>query len=413
MSAGMMRFWEQCVSMSAGATRFWEQYGALVVLVAGALALALIGWALVRFARTGSKSKVVGGVAAVVVMLWTSEGLLQATIEKFGIPWQFAAVAFFVFEAMMLAAALKAEENRRIRGLPGAAGGYVFVIAAASGTIAAFGAGTVGLIALRIVLPSLAVGLWWILLTSDREDDSEAIRTKRAKQLADREAQWAVTPTTLLIRWGIRKPGQITTTQAQREHLRDKMVALADKAEMLEDGRHRRSLVCRLRVLTRGADRALVSEVAERVALARQIEQLVIPRRGTGSDAHETVSVSAPREQDEVSTLMDSLTSESIWAALDERLPQRPVSVPPVSVPVVSGERKPRALMNGQVQALEMLMSGESVSAVVSATAVSRATVQRIRSALTALVSNPQADVSAFKLNGELVSIMRAKVGQP
>ena len=272
--------------ISAEVTRFWENYGALVILGTGVFALLLVSWALWRFSRTGNKSKVVSTIAAVVVMLWTSEGLLAVTVGEFGVPWQFAGVAFFVFEAMMLAAAMKAEENRRERGLPGAAGQYVFVIAVTSGVISAFGAETVGEIVLRVILPPLAVGLWWILLVSDRDDDSEEIQEKRRQKLAEREATWAITWTTLLVRWGVKKPGRSTTTAAQREHLRDRMVALADQAETLnKDSRRRKKLVRKLRVLTRNADEALVAEVAERVDRARRAEELMIAPSATRAGA--------------------------------------------------------------------------------------------------------------------------------
>jgi hypothetical protein len=126
-------------------------------------------------------------------------------------------------------------------------------------------------------------------------------------------------------------------------------------------------------------------------------------------DAHEVVSVSAPREHDAVSALMSTITDEDIWAGVSNRLGERPVSAPPVSVPVVSGRRE-HSVSGEQQAALNMLMLGQPVKDVVSETGVSRATVQRIKNALTALTADPTADVSAFKLNGELVSIMRKAV---
>lgn len=271
--------------ISAGLTQFWENYGAVVILSVGVFALVLVVWALWRFNKTGNKSKVVSTFAAVVVMLWTSEGLLQAAIETFKIPWQFAVMSFFVFEAMMLAAALKAEENRKSRGLPGAAGQYVFVVAAVSGVITAFGAESAGLIAFRVILPPLAVGLWWVLLVADRDDDSPDIKAERTKARADREATWAITPRTVLVRLGVMRPGKTTTTEAQREYLRDRMVALADAAESLPPNSRRRGrLVRKLRVLTRGADEALVADVAQRVDRARRAEELMIAAGATGSD---------------------------------------------------------------------------------------------------------------------------------
>lgn len=130
-------------------------------------------------------------------------------------------------------------------------------------------------------------------------------------------------------------------------------------------------------------------------------------------DAHEVVSASAPRERehDAVSALMSTITDEDIWAGVSERLGERPVSAPPVSVPVVSGDTAhKRSVSSEQQAALTALMEGFTIAQAVSMSGVSRPTVQRIKNALTALMADPTADVSAFKLNGELVSIMRKAV---
>jgi hypothetical protein len=94
------------------------------------------------------------------------------------------------------------------------------------------------------------------------------------------------------------------------------------------------------------------------------------------------------------------------------------VSAPPVSVPVVSAEprehvKRERAVSTAQVAAIEMLMSGDSVKDVVSSTEISRPTVQRLKNAVSMLMSDPAADVSAQRLTGEVVSYIRAKVSQP
>jgi hypothetical protein len=129
-------------------------------------------------------------------------------------------------------------------------------------------------------------------------------------------------------------------------------------------------------------------------------------------DAHELVSVSAHERDAHDDVSMSTLTDEDIWAGLERRLP------PPVSVPVVSAEprghvKRERAVSSAQVAAIEMLMSGDSVKDVVSNTEISRPTVQRLKNAVSMLMSNPAADVSAQKLTGEVVSYIRAKVSQP
>lgn len=196
---------------------FWTRWSEPIILGAGAVLTLLLGFLLWRFARTANKSKIVSTVAAIVVMAWTSEGLLAVAIRKFELPVGFAAMTFFVFEAMMLAAALKSEEHRREKGTPGAAGGYVFVIAAMSGMVASFGAHNVGEVVLRVILPPLSVGLWWIFLVAERPGDKPEWKAEREKRADEQDARWAVTPRTILVAIGLMKPGKVTITEAQRQ----------------------------------------------------------------------------------------------------------------------------------------------------------------------------------------------------
>ena len=201
----------------AAVADFWQANAEPVILGTGAALTLLIVFLLWRFLRTTNRSKVVSTLAAVVVMAWTSEGLLAVAIRNFKLPVGFAAMTFFVFEAMMLAAALKAEEHRKAKGVPGAAGGYVFAIAAASGVVASFGAHNPGEVVLRVMLPLLAVGLWWIFLVAERPDDRPEWRAEREARAAEQDARWTVTPRTVLVWLGLMKPGKVTITEAQRQ----------------------------------------------------------------------------------------------------------------------------------------------------------------------------------------------------
>lgn len=278
--------------IAAGINDFWSHWGAPVILVVGITALGLIGFAAVRFARTRDRSKVVSTITAAVVMAWTSEGLLEVALRQMRLPLPFALMTFFVFEAMMLSAAMRAEEHRAAKGVPGPAGRYVFLLAVCSGIISAFGADTPGVIILRVILPPLAVGLWWIGLTAERSSDTEAMRAERARLAAEREATWVWTPRTLLVQLGLMKPGTITVTQAQREHRTRRMVILADRAACTT-GWPRDRAVRRLRKLTREADDAMVTEVAARASRARRAEELMVAA-GDSLDGQATFSAGSP-----------------------------------------------------------------------------------------------------------------------
>jgi hypothetical protein len=251
----------------------------------GFLALIVIGISVWKFWKSKERSKGLSTFAAVVVMAWTSEGLLSTALTAFKIPAGFAAVSFFVFEALMLSAGMKAEENRKSHGEPGAIGRYVFVIGVCSGLIASFGAGSLGLAFLRIILPPLSIGQWWILLKSPRDDDKPEWKEARKKRVEEREATWAITPRTLLVKWGIMKPGKATTTEAQRAHQMTQMVIAAEiidaEGTAIKRSRRARKASRRLRKLTRTADAEMIRDVARQVRWTVDAERLMVPSKQT------------------------------------------------------------------------------------------------------------------------------------
>lgn len=265
-------------------TDFWAAYATPIVTGTGAAAALLLAFLLWRFFRTRNRSKVVSTIAAVVVMAWTSEGLLSVGLRKFELPVGFAVATFFVFEAMMLAAGLKAEENRKTKGTPGAAGVYVFLLAALHGAVASFGAHIAGEVVLRLALPISAVGLWWILLTAERDDDKPEWKAQRAaereRKAADREATWTITPRTVLVRLGLMKPGTITVTEAQRQHRVSRMTALGC---VIYAGPtwspHVWWATRRLQRLVRSADKSMIEESRRRVRRSTRAVELIVPGR--------------------------------------------------------------------------------------------------------------------------------------
>ena len=258
-------------------SEFWSSFGTIVVVVVGLIALAAIGIALWRFWHSQQRSKGLSTFAAIVVMAWTSEGLLAVSLNTFKIPVGFASITFFVFEALMLAAGMKAEENRKENGEPGVIGRYVFLIGTCSGMVAAYGTHMVGLVFLRIALPPLSIGLWWLLLMSPRPDDKEEWKEAREKKRQEREATWAITPSTLLVKWGIKKPGKITTTDAQRKDQINRMVIAAEIID--DDGWRANRARKRLRKLTRTADAEMIQTVARQVRWTVDAETLMVPAR--------------------------------------------------------------------------------------------------------------------------------------
>jgi hypothetical protein len=294
-------------------TALWDQHQDAAVIGAGALALVLVAVVAWRIWHSAERSKILDRLTAVVVMAWTSEGLVHVALSTFKLPAAFVAITFFVFEAMMLSAGMKAEEYRRRRGVPGPAGRYVFLIAAVSGVVSSFGAGSAGEVFLRIVLPPLAVGLWWISLLMDRADDTEEIKAARTRAAEEREATWVHTPRSVAVRLGLMKPGRSTTTEAQREAQIRRMVELADAADG-RTGKARARRLARLRRLTRTADEAMVVEVAERVERARDSERRMLPDRAGLTGQADRAGAGQPTGQQAAGQVPD-LTGQTEGAA--------------------------------------------------------------------------------------------------
>jgi hypothetical protein len=311
---------------------FWRGHQAEAVVGAAVVIMVVLAWSGWRLYRSRERSKVVSTLAAVLVMAWTSEGLLAVALYQVRLPLPFALMTFTVFEMMMLAAGLKAEEHRSTKGVPGPAGRYVFLIATVSGVIACLGAASTAERLLRVALPPLAVGLWWIGLAGERPTDNEQVRAERARRAAQREATWVWTPRTVLVRFGVMKPGATTVTDAQREHQVNRMVVAADTIAL---GGHRvRRARTRLRRLARTATPAMVAEVARRQRQAAEAETRMVtvggPDRRTHAAAPPPTSVGAQGLQMDTHPHRDSRAvpfSVPGPVALTAQVP--PASVPP------------------------------------------------------------------------------------
>lgn len=311
---------------------FWDTYGLLITLGLGVLGLALVIASVVLLYKAKNKAKWIDTLAAVVVMLWTSEGLVQVAL-RWNLPPAFIGIAFFVFEALMLSSGMEAEDHRKRKGVPGPAGKYVFLIAATSGFVASFGSDNPGLQLFRIVLPVLAVGRWWISLSAERDTDTDEMKAERKRLRDEREATWAITPRTLLIHWGLMKPGRTTTSDAQREHQVNRMTVLADEASTLKPGRARRRKLRKLRRLTRTATEAMVAEVALRVERADSAEELMLPARRQTGNTTSTPGVTTPDNgASDGPNGARAFTSETGTARVDGDAPRAPFT---------GGERAP------------------------------------------------------------------------
>lgn len=171
------------------------------------LVVAVVVTAVLKVARSRQRDRAVGGLTALVVLAWTSEGLWEVARFTLGLPLGFAVMTFFVYEAMMLTCALQAERHRKHHPSPGPADRYVWVLASITATVVALNADTLVEALLRFTLPLAAAGLWWVGITAERHDDTDEVKQLREAERARREAIWAISWRRLLVAVGGDAPG--------------------------------------------------------------------------------------------------------------------------------------------------------------------------------------------------------------
>ena len=273
------------IDVGQEAAQLWAAHGSWIIAGAVAVTLALVALALVAWWRSADRAQALSRVTAVVVLAWTSEGLWEVATQALGLPVPFAAVTFFVFEAMMLAAGMRAERHRASYGTAGPTGRYVWVIAATTATIVGLAADNLVELVLRVAIPLTAVGLWWtISIASPRDTDTPEIRAAREAARQARETTWTITPSTVLVWLGLRRPGKQTLSEAEQERLRRRMVVAADRLAAARAGSvaYRRH-AARLRRLARQATPEDVAWVRAQVAMTTRIVDLVVPSGGSSS----------------------------------------------------------------------------------------------------------------------------------
>jgi hypothetical protein len=250
----------------------WATHGPLVITVLGVAAAILVLGLIIRIARSPQRDRWVGGLTALVVLAWTSEGLWEVANDTLGLPLGFAVMTFFVYEAMMITAALQAERHRRHHPSPGPAGRYVWVLATITASVVALNSATVVESVFRFTLPLAAAGLWWVGITAKREDDPPEVRAAREQLATDREARWAISWHRILVSLGVMRPGRQTLTDAERERRFRQMLAAASRIRRSRPGSwNARRGERRLNQLTLLASANDIARVKSRVARAFRI----------------------------------------------------------------------------------------------------------------------------------------------
>jgi hypothetical protein len=177
----------------------------------------------------------------------------EVATQKLGLSPVFAGFGFFLFEAMMATAMIRAERSQARTGRPGRHGRAVWLIAVVAGLIAAVAGDSVVEMGLRLAVPLLVAYQWWVGLSDDG-----AVRAPDA-------ITWTWTPRRLLVAVGLARPGVSDLSTVDRER---QVRAVAKVAHRLHSTRwvwRRAWCQMRLRSLAMRSDDAVLDAARARV----------------------------------------------------------------------------------------------------------------------------------------------------
>lgn len=280
----------------ADPTRLW------LLLVPAALLILIV----VRLRRTGRPDRKVTMLATVVGLGWSAQGMWDSAVHTYRVVPVLAAVLFFLFESFMVGNMLRAARYRDDRVRRSRPVRFVWLTAVVMGVIVALAEGA-SQAPLRLAVPLLVAGNWWIELIAD--DDP-----------ADRgTTSWRWTPRHLGLVLGLLEPGERDAVTIDRDRLTAKLTALRFRQAYGDPrigdliGRPRR--IARLGLL---ADDAIVAESTARLARAAR---LLAPEQ-PAPESHPT-----PPEQPEPPIIVSPLPKPEPKPAAPEDTPRRPQGV--------------------------------------------------------------------------------------
>lgn len=288
-----------------GAVPWWAVAAPLVVLQLGAVLL-IRRLRQDRKPEAGRWARRVQILSTTLGLVWSAQGMYSAAIDRYDMSRVMAAVAFTVFEAMLVNRMIKASQyrggDRRVRDRHVR---WVWFFGVAMALVVAMAEGWEQAPA-RLAIPLMVVAGWYLDLTGD-DDPDQVIET-----------QWRWTPRELGLALRLLKRSdrdRKTVSQAEREDLLKRITALARKdrisPDWLNTALRRRERLAAL-LSDPAADPELIAEA--RVIVARAVA------------VHKAGLVNP------------EATVERLKA---ERIPQRQIEVPPA--------RRPRPAAEGSV----------------------------------------------------------------
>lgn len=252
----------------------WLTDNALALVIpAGAIAVVVLLVLLVRAIRRGTADTWAVAFSTLTALGFSAEGMYEVTREKLTeLPISVAAVLFLVGEAAMLASMVRAHRHfhrvNPVTGEPnrnlGKHGRFVWVIALTLGFVVSLNSSNVVEYAVRLSMPVLAAGMWWMGYADD------------VTRTTGQATTWRWHPRRIAIALGIIEPGDGDLATVHRERHIRRMTALAHKLHT-GSARFASRRAARLARLALAADADMVTEVSARVHRAHSVVTLTDP----------------------------------------------------------------------------------------------------------------------------------------
>src|SRR4051794_31838106 len=169
-----------------------------IVVIGLLLAVALLLWVAHRFRKIAASDRPDDALSNLVMLIglgWSSEAVWEISRNRLHFTLGLTLLLFFVFEALLTLAMIRAKRHMRAFGWPGRFGTTAWTVAACMSGVAGIASHSIPEAVLRMVIPLLVTKQWW-----------DGLVGGSAKRPAD-TSTWRWTPRRVLLAVGAIEPG--------------------------------------------------------------------------------------------------------------------------------------------------------------------------------------------------------------
>nr|BFE71751.1 hypothetical protein GCM10020092_050520 [Actinoplanes digitatis] len=138
-----------------------REYLLIGLLITAALLLLWIARKVRKIAQSDRPDDALSNLVMLIGLGWSSEAVWEITRNRLHFPLGLTLLLFFVFEALLTLAMIRAKRHMRAFGWPGRFGTTAWTVAACMSSVAAVASHSLAEAVLRIVIPLLVVKQWW------------------------------------------------------------------------------------------------------------------------------------------------------------------------------------------------------------------------------------------------------------